>query len=92
MEVRILEEKKNRMVVELKGEGHGYCNALKKALWRVKGVTVSGYNLEHPLISHPKVVIETDGKKDPKEALIEATKIIDKDCAAFQKAFDKQVK
>jgi len=91
MEINILEEKKNRMVFEVKGERHGFCNALKKVLWSVKGVTVSGYNVEHPLTASPKVILETEGKA-PRAALTDAVKLMGKEADTFLKAFDKQVK
>ncbi len=72
MEVNILEDKKKRLVFELKGEGHTLCNALRDELWNDKSVTVSAYNISHPLIGIPKFIVETDGKKEAKKALIDA--------------------
>jgi DNA-directed RNA polymerase subunit L len=92
MEIEILEEKKNRMVLEVKGESHGFCNALKKAIWNVKGVNIAGYNLEHPLISSPKIIVETEGSKAPKAAIMDGAKLLGKDCDNFLKSFSKQVK
>ena len=68
MEINILEDKKKRLVFELKGEGHTLCNALRQELWNDKDVTVSAYNISHPIIGIPMFMIETDGK-DPKKAL-----------------------
>ncbi|MBN2368334.1 DNA-directed RNA polymerase subunit L [Candidatus Woesearchaeota archaeon] len=71
MEFNILEDKKKRLVFELKGEDHTLCNVLREELWNDKSVTVSAYNISHPLIGIPKFIIETDGK-DPKKALKDA--------------------
>ncbi len=72
MEINVLEEKPKRMVFELKGEGHTLCNALREELWNDKSITVSAYNISHPLVGVPKFIIETNGDKEPKKALKDA--------------------
>ncbi len=71
MEMNVLEDKKKRMVFELKGEGHTLCNALREELWNDKDVTVAAYNIDHPLIGVPRFIIETSDK-EPKQALKDA--------------------
>ena len=68
MEVKFLEEDKNFLRVEIKGEDHTLANYLRKELWQDSDVKVAGYNIEHPLASSPILVIETK-KSDPKKAL-----------------------
>ncbi len=92
MELKILEEKKNKMVFELKGESHTFCNALKQELWNDKHVKIAGYNVAHPLIGVPKFVVETDGGESPKKAVIEATKRLKNISDKFKSAFLKGVK
>lgn len=87
MELKILEESKKRMVFELKGETHSFCNALKEALWKVKGVDMASYRIEHPLIKVPKFLIETKGI-EPREALKKAIAELRK----LGKEFKKEVK
>ncbi len=72
MEINILEEKAKRMVFELKGENHTLLNALREELWKDKAITISAYNISHPLVGIPKVIIETNGDKEPKKALKDA--------------------
>ena len=72
MEINVLEEKKKKMVFELKGENHTLCNALREELWNDKAVTVSAYNINHPLIGVPKFFVETDGEKEPRKAVKDA--------------------
>jgi len=91
MEIKVLEDSKNKFVVEIKGEGHALCNALKSELWNNKKVKVAGYNIAHPLIGIPKLVIETESGS-PKEALAEAAKNVKKDAESFLKSFSKAVK
>lgn len=91
MEINVLEGSKKKLVVEIKGESHSFCNALKAALWKDKKVKVTGYNIAHPLVGVPKLVIETESG-DPKKILLDAVKSLKKDSDAFLKSFDKKVK
>ena len=92
MELKIIEDKKNRMVFELKGETHTFCNILRKELWNDKHVKSAAYNIEHPLIGIPKIIVETDGNESPKKALKEAVKRMQKVNDKFKKQFMKEVK
>ena len=91
MELKILEEKKNKLIIELKGETHAFCNALKKELWNDKHVKAAGYNIEHPLVGVPKIVVETDGK-DPKKTLSDAAERLKKSFGSLKKEFLKSIK
>jgi len=86
MEINILEESGKRMMFELKGENHSFCNVLKEALWKVKGVEVASYRIEHPLVGVPKFLIETKGI-EPREALKKALTEVKK----LSKDFKKEV-
>ena len=68
MESNIIEETKNKLVFELKGENHTFCNALRKELENIKGVEIAVYKIPHPLVGIPKFQIETKGI-DSKKAL-----------------------
>ena len=72
MEINFLEEAKNKIVFELKGEDHTFCNILREELWNDSSVKVAAYNISHPLIGVPKFFLETDSKKNPKKALKDA--------------------
>ena len=88
MDIKVIENKKNRLVVEIPGEGHTLCNLVTKYAWSEGSVTASGYNIEHPLVSAPKVVISTS-KGDAKEAAISAAKKAKKDLSDFESKFKK---
>ncbi len=88
MELNILEESKKRMVFELKGETHSFCNALKEALWKIKGVDIASYRIEHPLVGIPKFLIETKGI-EPREALKKAIESLKKTTKEFKKEVAK---
>ena len=69
MEVKILEQGKDFVKVELVGEDHTLANALKDELNNDSHVTVSGYKRDHPLVGNPILVVKTDGKEDPIKAI-----------------------
>ncbi|MBI4738949.1 DNA-directed RNA polymerase subunit L [Candidatus Woesearchaeota archaeon] len=50
MELKILEETKTKLVIDMTGEDHTLCNMLKKELWKNKHVKVAGYNIDHPYL------------------------------------------
>jgi len=92
MEIKILEDKKKRLVFELVGEDHTLCNVLREELWNDKAVTVSAYNISHPLVGIPKFIIETDGKTEPKAALKDAIKRLKKKNSDLKKEAEKILK
>lgn len=83
MDVKILEEKKGRMVFNIEGDGVTIANQLKKELWNDEHVKASGYNVEHPLINVPTFVVETDGA-DPKKTVSAAIKRMTKSLEKFR--------
>ncbi|MBW3003224.1 DNA-directed RNA polymerase subunit L [Candidatus Woesearchaeota archaeon] len=89
MELSVLEEGKNKIIVEIKGEDHTFCNLLRKELWNDSHVKAAAYAVDHPQTTEPKMIVETDGKEDPKKALTEAAKRIKKDLDKFLKSFAK---
>lgn len=84
MEFKVLEESKTRLVFELIGETHTFCNALKEELLQVKGVALASYKISHPLIGVPQFLIETKGI-EPRKALKEALAFLKKKTEQFQK-------
>ena len=87
MELQVLEQKKHRIVFELPGADHTFCNALKQELWTDGDVTVSTYNISHPLTGTPKFVVESKG--DVTDALNKASKRLQKKNKEFLAAFKK---
>ena len=84
MEFNVIEESKAKLVFELKGETHTFCNLLKEELLTVKGVNITSYRVDHPLIGVPRFLIETKGV-EPRKALKEALAGIKKKAEAFKK-------
>ncbi|MFH1073168.1 MAG: DNA-directed RNA polymerase subunit L [Nanoarchaeota archaeon] len=90
MEITVLESSKKRLVFELKGTDHTFCNALKKELLNDKTVTIATYSIRHPLIAIPKFIIETTGK-DPKKVLADAAQRLKEQNSEFLQKFKRMI-
>ena len=88
MEFKVLEESKNKLVFELKGETHTFCNLLKTELRGLKGVTLVTYRIDHPLIGIPQFLLETRGI-EPKKVLKEALSSLKKKAKKFEEEVGK---
>jgi len=88
MEVKIIEDSGSKAIIEIEGETNTIPNLLKKELWNDKNVKVSGYNIENPLISKPRLVVEVS-KGKAMDAVREAAKRAKDEIAKFKKAFEK---
>ena len=92
MEIKILDDKKNKIILEVKGADHTLCNALKSELWNDKHVKIATYSIRHPQISVPQVIVETDGEESPRNALINAVQKLHKTNEKFKKEFLKEIR
>ncbi len=88
MEFKVKEESKSKIVFDLPGETHTFCNALKHELMGVKGVTMATYKIDHPLLGKPTFLLETKGI-EPRKALKDALKSLRKKVEEFQKELGK---
>ena len=89
MELSIVEETPKKLVFELKGQGHTLCNILKSQLWESKHVKVATYNIAHPLVGVPRLIIETDGEAKPRKVVIDASEAARKDVVEFKQELKK---
>ncbi len=89
MELKIINESKNRLEIEIKGETHTFCNALKSELWNDTHVKAAAYRIEHPLVGVPRLLVETDGKESPRKALAKAVKRLKSQLDKFKKEAKK---
>lgn len=92
MEINVLEETKKRILVEVKGENSAFCNAIKKELTNDSHVKIASFKVEHPLVSSPKIIVETDGKEEPRKALEKAVEKLQKQAKDMKSSFVKEVK
>lgn len=88
MELNILENTKNRLKFEIKGEGHSFCNVLKSELWEEDNMEIAGYHIEHSLVSEPVFVVQTS-KGDPKKIVLDTVERLQKKNKALKEAFKK---
>ena len=91
MEIKVIENEKNRLHFEMIGETHTLANLITKELWNDSDVTISGYNLKHPQTGQVSLLIETT-KKDPKKVLLETLATLKKKSTEFKTHFHKVVK
>jgi len=90
MEIKILNEDKNRIEFEVIGEDHTLCNAVRNELWNQDNVNVSAYNIKHPLVSNPIMLVEVS-KGDPKTALNSAVSSLKKQIKELKDIFSKKL-
>lgn len=88
MELKIIEDTKNKVIIEIHGENNTFANALKQELWNDEDVKTSGYHVDHPLTNVPRLVVETKNS-EAKKALQEAVKRLEKTADKFGDAFSK---
>jgi len=84
MEFVVIEETKTKLVFELKGETHTFCNLLKDEILNTKGVETAAYRVDHPLTGIPRFLLETKGV-EPRKALKDALASIKKKTESFRK-------
>ncbi|MBW3023082.1 hypothetical protein KY308_03185 [Candidatus Woesearchaeota archaeon] len=85
MEVKILEEDKKKAVIEF--DNLTIAAMIERELWNDSHVKIAGQKPRHPLVGKPVIVVETDGKEDPKTAVKEAINRLKKEIDKFKKAF-----
>lgn len=88
MEIKIIEEKGNKLEFEI-DEGAGFLNALKKELLNDEDVKVATYFVKHPLVGKPKMIIEAD---DSRKALNGAIGRLKKLNAKFEADVKEEIK
>ncbi len=89
MELKVIEQTKKKMIFELIGADHTFCNALKEEMNKDDNVKNATYSIAHPLIKIPKFIVETKGDKEPNDVLKAAAKKITKANEDFLSSFKK---
>ena len=80
------------MRIQIEGQDHTFCNAIKEELYNDKHVDAASYMIEHPLKKIPKMVVETDGSVAPRQAFIAAAQRLIKTSSKFLKEVKKEIK
>ncbi len=89
MKVNILNMEKdtNSLEIEIEGEDHTLCNALRNILLEDKNVEFVSYKIDHPTHANPTFFVKTNGKKTPAEALMEASEKLSSLCDEILQKF-----
>ncbi len=92
MELKVIEQTKNKVIFEVKEASHGLCNAVVKELWHDSKVKAAAYNVDHPLVGVPTIIVEVTQGNEPKKAIQDAIKRLIKNSDKFKKEFSDKVK
>ncbi|MDO8555749.1 MAG: DNA-directed RNA polymerase subunit L [Nanoarchaeota archaeon] len=87
MELIIKQHDDTATILEIKGEDHTFCNALRRELWETKAVDSAGYTIAHSLTTSPVFVIKA---KDPKKALEKAAEHLQETFKELKQLFKKK--
>lgn len=80
--MKIIKDEKKELEIEITGESHSLCNALRKVLMEDKNVESAAYVIDHPIIGQPRLHIKA---KNPRQSLKKAAKTLQKRCGEFKK-------
>ena len=86
MELTVIEQTDKKLVFDMKGEDHTFCNVLKDELAQDEDVKFISYRIEHPLLGIPRFFVEMK-KGDPKKALAAAAKQVKKNLEKVKDQF-----
>ena len=85
MELEILENKRDRVKILVKGESHSLLNVLRENAW-VAGANNASYIIEHPYLSEPKIIVKSN---NPKMTLNNAAQLVIDQASGFGKEFKR---
>ena len=91
MPIKVLESSDTKLKIELVGEDHTISNLLAKTLLEDPAVKFATYNIDHPLVSNPVLVVITDGSKSAKQALLDALSKIKSRINEFRSEFRRVI-
>ncbi len=79
--MKIIKDTKNEFEIEITGESHSLCNALRKTLMEDKDVEAAAYVVDHPIIGEPKLYLKA---KNPRKSLKKAATTLKSRCEEFK--------
>ncbi|MEW6328495.1 MAG: DNA-directed RNA polymerase subunit L [Candidatus Micrarchaeota archaeon] len=89
--MHIISKDENSIEFELEGEDSTFPNALRSVLLEDEGVAFVSCTVEHPILSRPRLVLRTKGKK-PTTALKEAVKKLGRAASEIRASMKKAKK
>jgi DNA-directed RNA polymerase subunit L len=87
--MKIIKDTKNELEIEITGETHSLCNALRKALMEDKNVESAAYVIPHPIVGEPNLYVKG---KNPRKSLEKAAKTLQKRSNEFKKLLKSSLK
>ncbi|MFO7711116.1 MAG: RpoL/Rpb11 RNA polymerase subunit family protein [Candidatus Woesearchaeota archaeon] len=87
--MEIKENTKTKVVLKAEGSDATICNLLREELWTDEKVKIAGFNIDHPLIGEPQIIIETTSPRKPLEATKDALDRLAKRTTKLSKEFAK---
>jgi DNA-directed RNA polymerase subunit L len=87
--LKVIKIDEKTLEFELVGEDHTIANLIAKYAVRKPHVKYAAYNIPHPLISNPVIVITTDGKRSPVDVLREVLNDIIRDAETMRKQLEE---
>ncbi|MDT7889484.1 MAG: RpoL/Rpb11 RNA polymerase subunit family protein [Desulfurococcales archaeon] len=89
--IRIEKKNDRELIFTLTGDQHGIPNLISKLAIKKPYISYASYIVDHPLTSLPKVVIVTDGTKDPLDALLEILEEAKQYALAMKKEIEEKL-
>lgn len=83
MKIEILEENDGKL--KMKIDDLTLVNLLNDNIWKQKSVEMAAYNVEHPYLAQPVLVVKS---KNPKKTLLDAAEKILEDVKELKKKVD----
>lgn len=90
MDIKVVEDTKNKISVELTSEDHTLANLLRKTLWEDSNIDIAAYRMEHPLTGKPLLFVSTV-QGTPRDALKKAAEKIEKRGKELAELFKKEL-
>ena len=90
MEIKVLKKNEKSLLLEVKNESTAFVNLLREELWNDSSVVEAAYLKEHPYLAEPKILV-TVSRGTPVNALIRATRRIEKKIKNLEEEFKKSL-
>lgn len=87
MQVSVVEESKEKLKVEVKGETPTVTQLIARQVWEENGEAAA--IREHPFMVEPKIVVEGS---NPRKLLEKAAKAVEEQCDEFKDEFKRAAK
>jgi DNA-directed RNA polymerase subunit L len=92
MKVKVLKKTPTELKLEIEGAGHTLCNLLQRRLVEDEATDLAGYDMPHPLASHPVIYIRTKDGVKPETVLKRAVEKAREMNKEFGKEFERSLK